>query len=35
MDMVFQKGKLSCGTLYRGYVAGALTGGDIGTYMPI
>ena len=29
------KGKLSCGTLYRGYVAGALTGGAIGAYMPI
>ena len=29
------KGKLSCGTLYRGYVAGALTGCVIGAYMPI
>ena len=29
------KGKLSGGTLYRGYVAGALTGGVIGAYMPI
>ncbi len=33
--MVFQKEKLSGGTLYRGYVAGALTGGVIGAYMPI
>ena len=29
------KGKLSGGTLYRGYVAGALTGCAIGAYMPI
>lgn len=29
------KGKLSGGTIYRGYVTGALSGAAIGTYTPV